>query len=201
MSGSPPRSVPSWLKPATDYGPLAVFLLIYKLQGLMAATAALMICTVLALAVGYAMTRKLALVPLVTAIIVGIFGGLTLWLKDDSFIKMKPTIIYGLFAVTVGGGLVLGRPVLKAVIGDALPMDETGWRRLSLRFALFFAVMAAANEVARHILTTDQWVLWKVPGSLIVTFLFMLAQAPLINRHRLSESGEEAAAADEKLGG
>jgi len=185
------RPLPSWFKPATDYGPLAVFLLAYELKGLMAATAALMVTTVLALAAGFILTRKLALVPLVTAVIVGVFGGLTLWLNDDSFIKMKPTIIYVLFAGTVGGGLVLRRPVLKAVIGSALPMDEAGWRSLSLRFVLFFAAMAAANETARHLLTTDQWVLWKVPGSLILTFLFMLAQAPLIHRHRLPEENLE----------
>ncbi|HVI49860.1 MAG TPA: septation protein IspZ [Candidatus Sulfotelmatobacter sp.] len=189
------RPVPSWFKPVTDYGPLAVFLLAYKFQGLMAATAALMACTALAVAAGWVVTRKLALVPLVTAVIVGIFGGLTLWLNDDSFIKMKPTIIYGLFSAIVGGGLILRRPVLKAVIGEALLMDEQGWRSLSLRFALFFAVMACANEVARHLLTTDQWVLWKVPGSLILTFLFMLAQAPLIQRHRLPEE-----ISDENLG-
>jgi intracellular septation protein len=188
------RPVPSWFKPATDYGPLALFLIAYKLEGLMTATAVLMASTLVAVVAGYLLTRKLAVMPLATAVIVGIFGGLTLWLNDDSFIKMKPTIIYGLFALAVGGGLILRRPVLKAVIGSALPMDEEGWRALSLRFALFFAVMACANEVARRLLTTDQWVLWKVPGSLILTFLFMLIQAPLIQRHRLDEekaSGEK----------
>ena len=191
------RPVPSWFKPATDYGPLALFLLAYELKGLMAATVVLMASTLLAVAAGFLLTRKLALVPLVTAVIVGIFGGLTLWLNDDSFIKMKPTIIYSLFALAVGGGLLLRRLVLKSVIGSAMPMDEAGWRALSLRFALFFAAMAVANEVARHLLTTDQWVLWKVPGSLILTFGFMLLQAPLIHRHRLPEEN----LADEKLGG
>jgi intracellular septation protein len=191
------RPVPSWFKPATDYGPLALFLLAYEMKGLMAATVVLMASTLLAVAAGFLLTRKLALVPLVTAVIVGIFGGLTLWLNDDSFIKMKPTIIYSLFALAVGGGLLLRRLVLKSVIGSAMPMDEAGWRALSLRFALFFAAMAVANEVARHLLTTDQWVLWKVPGSLILTFGFMLLQAPLIHRHRLPEEN----LADEKLGG
>ena len=191
------RPVPSWFKPATDYGPLALFLLACELKGLMAATVVLMASTLLAVAAGFLLTRKLALVPLVTAVIVGIFGGLTLWLNDDSFIKMKPTIIYSLFALAVGGGLLLRRLVLKSVIGSAMPMDEAGWRALSLRFALFFAAMAVANEVARHLLTTDQWVLWKVPGSLILTFGFMLLQAPLIHRHRLPEEN----LADEKLGG
>lgn len=190
MSESASRSAPSWLKPLVDFGPLAVFLLAYKLQDLLVATAGLMAATALVLVLSYALTRKVALVPLVTALVVGVFGGLTLWLKDDSFIKMKPTIIYGLFALVLGGGLLWGRLVLKSVMGEALPMDDRGWRVLSLRFALFFASMACANEVARQILTTDQWVLWKVPGSLIITFLFMLTQAPLVQRHRLPDEGQ-----------
>lgn len=186
------RPVPSWFKPAADYGPLALFLLVFELKGLMPATVALMVATAAALAANYVFTRKLALVPLVTAVIVAVFGGLTLWLRDDSFIKMKPTIIYALFAATVVVGLILRRPVLKAVIGQALSLDEAGWRALSLRFVLFFATMALANEAARRLLTTEQWVLWKVPGSLILTVLFMFAQAPLIHRHRVEKGNDDA---------
>ena len=179
---------PAWLKPMVDYGPLAIFLIVFETQGMLPATAALMAATLVALALSFFFTRKVALVPLVTAVVVGIFGGLTLWLKDDTFIKLKPTIIYGLFAAVLTGGLILGKPVLKALLGEALPLDETGWRRLSLRFVVFFLGMALLNEVLRRILTTEQWVLWKVPGSIIVTFLFMLTQLPLIQRHRLPES-------------
>ena len=178
---------PSWLKPAVDFGPLAVFLLAYETRGLLAATAALMLATAVALLLSWIYTRKLPVVPVVTAVIVGIFGGLTLWLHDDTFIKLKPTIIYGLFAAALLGGLVSGRPLLKSVMGEALPLDDLGWRRLSLRFALFFVVMALANEVVRRVVTTDLWVLWKVPGSIVLTFLFMLAQTPLIQRHKLPE--------------
>jgi intracellular septation protein len=137
--------------------------------------------------VSYAFTRKVALMPLVTAIIVGIFGGLTLWLNDDTFIKMKPTIIYGLFAIVLGGGAVLGKPVLKAVLGEAFSLTDAGWRRLSLRFVLFFVAMAVANEIIRRVASVDIWVLWKVPGSIILTFVFMLSQMPFIQRHRLPE--------------
>ncbi|MBX9634857.1 MAG: septation protein A [Magnetospirillum sp.] len=181
------RAAPVWLKPVVDFGPLAVFLLAYVSKGLVAATAGLMAATAVALVLSYVFTRKVALMPLVTAIIVGVFGGLTLWLQDDTYIKLKPTIIYGLFAVMVGGGLVLGKPVLKAVLGEAFSLDATGWRRLSFRFMLFFIGMALGNEVVRRVASVDMWVLWKVPGSIILTLVFMLSQMPLIQRHRLPE--------------
>lgn len=177
----------AWLKPTVDFGPLAIFLLAYVSKGMVTATAALMAATAVALVLSYAFTRKVALMPLVTAIIVGVFGGLTLWLNDDTYIKMKPTIIYGLFALLVGGGLALNKPVLKMVMGEAIAMDETGWRHLSLRFMLFFVAMALGNEVVRRVASVDIWVLWKVPGSIVLTIVFMVAQMRLIQRHRLPE--------------
>jgi intracellular septation protein len=176
-----------WLKPAVEYGPLAVFVAVYFTQGLMPATVALMIATVIGLALSWAVERKLPLMPMVTASIVVVFGGLTLWLNDEAFIKMKPTIIYALFALVILGGLALGKSVLKKVLGHAVTMDEAGWRKLSWRVGLFFIAMAAANEVVRHVLSTDHWVLWKMPGSLIITLAFMLAQGPLILRHQVEK--------------
>ena len=176
-----------WLKPAVEYGPLAVFVAIYFAQGLMPATVALMIATVVGVGVAWVATRKVPLMPVVTAALVLVFGGLTLWLDDDAFIKMKPTIIYLLFAAVIGGGLALRRNLLEKVLGHAIALDATGWRRLSVRIALFFLAMAAANEVVRHVMSTDIWVLWKMPGSLILTLLFMLAQGPLILRHQAAE--------------
>lgn len=178
---------PKWLKPTVDFGPLAVFLGLYWLKGLLPATAALMAATALALALSFAFTRKVALMPLVTAFVVGVFGGLTLWLNDESFIMMKPTIVYGLFAVVLGGGLALGKPTVKAVLGEALRLDDDGWRALSLRFCLFFIAMALLNEVVRRVASLDTWVLWKVPGSMALTFVFMLFQMPLIRRHMQDE--------------
>lgn len=185
------RQAPSWLKPTVDFGPLAVFLLAYETKGLLVATAALMGATLVALVLSLLVARRLPLVALITALLVGVFGGLTLWLKDDTFIKLKPTILYGLFAAVVAGGLATGRPVLKAVIGASLPLDDIGWRRLSQRFVLFFLAMAATNEVVRRAVSTDLWVLWKVPGSLVLTFGFMLAQFRLIQRHRPPEESSE----------
>lgn len=186
------RAAPSWLKPAVDFGPLGVFLVMFWLKGMLPATAALMVATAVALAVSFFYTRKLALMPLVTAIIVGVFGGLTLWLNDDTFIKMKPTIIYALFAVVIGGGMALGKPALKVVLGEAFQLDDAGWKRLSLRFCLFFLAMAATNEVVRRVASDNIWVLWKVPGSIAATFVFMLAQMPLIQRHKVEEEASGA---------
>ncbi|HLO78136.1 MAG TPA: septation protein A [Magnetospirillum sp.] len=180
-------SAPKWLKPAVDFGPLAVFLGAFWLKGLLPATAALMVATAVALALSYVYTRKIALMPLVTAIIVGVFGGLTLWLNDDTFIKLKPTIIYGLFAAVIGGGLAMGKPAVKVILGEAFQLDDAGWKRLSLRFCLFFIAMALTNEVVRRVASVDVWVLWKVPGSIAATFLFMLTQMPLIQRHKVEE--------------
>lgn len=181
------RPAPQWLKPAVEYGPLALFVVAYFAAGLMAATVVLMLATVIGLAASWLVTRHVPLMPMVTAVIVLVFGGLTLWLNDESFIKMKPTIVYALFAVVLGGGLVLGRPVLRKVLGHAIDLDAVGWKILTRRLALFFLVMAVANEVARQVLTTDQWVLWKMPGSLIITLAFMMAQGRLILRHRPPE--------------
>ncbi len=182
------KKPPGWLKPATDYGPLVVFVVAYEVKGLMAATAALMAATLVALALSLSIARKVPLMPVLTAVVVGIFGGLTLWLKDDTFIKLKPTIIYLLFAALLAGGLLFKKPLLKAVIGDAFPLDDDGWRRLSLRFAMFFLLMAGANEVIRRVLPTDWWVLWKVGGSIVLTFVFMLTQMGLIRRHSLADA-------------
>lgn len=181
------RPAPKWLKPAVDFGPLAVFLAAYYGAGILAATIALMVTTVVVLGLSWVFERKIALMPVVTAVVVLVFGGLTVWLNDETFIKLKPTIIYALFAALIGGGLALKKPVLKYVLGTAIPLDDEGWRKLSVRFALFFLAMAATNEVVRAHFSTDLWVLWKVPGSLIVTLAFMLTQGPLILKHKLPD--------------
>jgi intracellular septation protein len=126
------------------------------------------------------------------AIVVGIFGGLTLWLNDQTFIKMKPTIIQGLFSVVLFGGLAFGRAFLKPVFGLAWRMDEVGWEQLTMRYALFFAAMALLNEIVWRTQTTDVWVLFKVFGILGLTIVFALSQTPLMARHHLPESGERS---------
>ena len=181
-----------WLKPAVDYGPVAVFFAVYLKFGLFAATGALMAASAAALALSYWMLRRLAWMPLVTAAIVGVFGGLTLWLNDETFIKMKPTIIEGLFSAVLLGGLAIGRPLLKPLLGAAWSMDDDGWRRLSLRFAVFFAAMAALNEAVWRTQSTDVWVHFKVFGLIGLTVAFAVAQVPLMTRHRIAEDAPKA---------
>ncbi len=186
------RTAPPWLKPTVDYGPLLVFLAVYFATDLLAATAALIAVTALALVLALWIERRVPWMPLVTAAVVGVFGGLTLWSGDEIFIKMKPTIAQLLFAAVLLGSLALGRPVLKPLLGAAWPMDDLGWRRLSLRFAVFFLVMAVLNEAVWRTQSTDVWVLFKVFGLLGMTMLFSLAQVPLMSRHRLPEAAAES---------
>jgi intracellular septation protein len=178
---------PNWLKPVTDYGPLAVFFGVYLKWGLMPATAALIAATVVALAISLVMVRRVPLMPLITAIVVGIFGGLTLWLHDDTFIKMKPTIVQAVLGAILLGGLLVGKPLLKPVMGTAWNMDEAGWRKLTLRFGLFFLAMAVLNECVWRTQSTDFWVNFKVFGLFGLTMIFSLAQMPLLQRHRIPD--------------
>ena len=134
------------LKAAIEYGPLAVFFASFLLFDLIVATGALMAATTVAIAVGYAVQRRIAMVPLITGVVVLIFGGLTVVLQDETFIKMKPTIVQGLIAAVLLGGLRFGRPLLKPLFGAAWRMNERGWILLTRRFALFFIAMALLNE-------------------------------------------------------
>ena len=192
------KTSPNWLKPTTEYGPLAAFFIAYLLSGtdFMTATAVLIGATVLALALSLAVARHVPMLPLVTAVIVGVFGGLTLWLNDPTFFKMKPTIVQGLFSVVLFGGLAFGRPLLSALLGAAWPMDQKGWRRLTFRFAVFFAVMAALNEAVWRTQSEQVWVYYKVFGIMALTILFTVAQAPLMKRHHIPEDGQPGDATD-----
>ncbi len=187
----PTRTAPPWLKPTVDYGPLLVFLAFYLATDLLVATAALIAVTLLALVLALWIERRVPWMPVVTAAVVGVFGGLTLWSGDETFIKIKPTVAQLLFAAVLLGSLALGRPVLKPLLGAAWPMDDLGWRRLSLRFAIFFLVMAALNEAVWRTQSTDVWVLFKVFGLFGLTMLFSFAQVPLMSRHRLPEAAAE----------
>lgn len=184
-------AAPRWLKPVTDYGPLAAFFLVYVRWDLMTATAALMAATALALGLSLFVARRVPVMPLVTAAVVGIFGGLTLWLEDETFIKMKPTIVEALFSLVLFGGLALRRPLLRPLLGAAWSMDDDGWRRLSLRFAVFFAAMAALNEMVWRTQPTDVWVAFKVFGILGLTLVFAVAQTPLLRRHAIRSIPED----------
>ena len=173
------------LKLAVDLGPLAVFFAVNARLGIIKATAAFMVAFFAAMAVTYLVERKLSVMPMITGAVVLVFGGLTLYLNDDTFIKLKPTIIYALFSAVLLGGLAAGRPLVRLMFGPVFHLDDEGWRKLTLRWGLFFAALAALNEVLRHILSTNAWVAVKVWGFLPLTVLFTFAQLPLIRRHAL----------------
>ena len=184
------RPEPPWLKPTAEYGPIAVFFLAYVVSDLLWATGALMAATALALGLSLAIARRVPLMPLITAGVVAVFGGLTLALQDETFIKMKPTIVQALFATVLLGGLAAGRPLLKPLMGAAWTMDDQGWRKLTFRFALFFIAMAGLNEAVWRTQSTDFWVSFKVFGILGLTLLFALSQTPLMRRHHLPEEDQ-----------
>jgi intracellular septation protein len=184
-----------WLRPAVDYGPLIAFFVTYVMFGLMAATAVVIAASLLAAGVAWSASRRVPAMPLITAGVVAIFGGLTLWLQDETFIKMKPTIVQGLIAAILLGGLLAGRPLLKPLLGPMLPpMPESAWSGLTLRYALFFLAMAGLNEVVWRTQSTDVWVSFKVFGIMALTVVFALTQVPFLNRHRLADEPESDAA-------
>ena len=178
---------PSWLKPVVDYGPLVTFFVTYYLEDLFFATAAIMVATVVVILLSLLFTRKVPTMPLVTAIAIGIFGGLTLFLKDETFIKMKPTIVEVIIAGILFGGLSFKKLFLKNLMGSALPMTDEGWRKLTTRFAWFSIGLAILNEIVWRTQTTEIWVNFKVWGLLILTFLFIFSQMPLIQQHSLKD--------------
>jgi len=184
------RTSPVWLKPLTEYGPLVAFFAAYWYGGLITATAVIMGATAVSLALSLFFERRVPLMPLITAAVVGIFGGLTIYLEDETFIKMKPTIVQVAFGVILLTGLAFGRSFLKNLMGSAWAMDDEGWKKLTLRFGLFFLVMAALNEAVWRTQSTDFWVNFKVFGIIGLTLVFAMSQAPLISRHQL-EDGEE----------
>jgi intracellular septation protein len=174
---------PSLAKLAIELGPLLAFFLVNAKWGLMTATAVLMVTTVVSLVASRVVLGHVATMPIVTAVVVLVFGALTLWLDDKDFIKLKPTIVYGLMAAVLGGGLLFGRSLLSHVLGEALRLTDEGWRKLTLRWALFFLAMAVLNEVVWRTVSDDTWVAFKVFGFLPITMAFAIAQVGLMKRH------------------
>lgn len=155
--------------------------------GLFTATAVLIPAVLVALVVSYLRTRHLPVMPLVTAILVVIFGALTLYLQNPSFIKMKPTVLYAAFGLALIGGLFFDRPLLPIILDNALSLTERGWRILTWRWAIFFFALAIANEIVWRTQSNDTWVFFKFPGTVVIIFLFTMAQVPLMLRHEIKE--------------
>ena len=154
---------------------------------MLTATAVLIPVTFVALIISFALTRRLPMMPVVTAGMVLVFGALTLWLQDKTFIEIKLTVIYCLFGIALLGSMAFGKLLLPIVLDTAIHLDAAGWRQLTVRWGLFFFALAGVNEVLRHTLNWDQWVAFKTFGVLPITLAFALAQAPLIMRHETKE--------------
>jgi intracellular septation protein len=187
------------LKLALDLGPLIVFFAVNARFGIFAATAVFMATVIAALAVSWVLTRHVAIMPVVTAIVVLVFGTLTLVLHDETFIKLKPTIIYTLFGLTLLGGWVFHKPLLAIVFDAMFHLTEEGWRKLTLRWAAFFLVMAVVNEMVWRTQTTDFWVNFKLLGFTPLTFLFAAAQYRLLTRYATDQPNPEAEAEREEV--
>ena len=183
------------LKLVLEIGPLILFFIANARFGIFAGTAAFMAAFLAAFAVSWALTRHVPLMAMISGGIVLVFGGLTLILQDDTFIKLKPTIIYLLFGGVLLGGLALGKPLLSVVFDSVFNLTEPGWRKLTLRWALFFLALAALNEIVWRTQTTDVWVSFKVFGVVPLTFVFAASQYPLLTRH---DAGAHAAPANEE---
>jgi intracellular septation protein len=182
------------IKLALDLGPLAIFAVVLSLFNIFAATAALMAAVIVTLVISYALTRHVPIMPVVTAIVVLVFGSLTLILHNQDFIKLKPTIIYCLFGATLLGGYVFNKPLLPIVFDAMFHLTEEGWRKLTLRWALFFFVLAVGNEIARHALSDFWWGWSKLIVFAPLNFVFAALQYPLIMKYASAEPNPEAEA-------
>ena len=154
------------------------------------ATALFMAATIISLVVSYAIARTVPIMPLVSGAVVMVFGLLTLYLKDDTFIKMKPTIINTLFGIILLVGLYFGKSFLKIVFDAAFQIDETGWKKMTFRWGLFFLFLAVINEIVWRNTSTDTWVTFKVWAVMPITLLFTFSQLPLIMKHSLEKKEE-----------
>lgn len=194
------------LKMALELGPLLIFFF-GNLRGewlaktfpeltaiggpLLIATALFMAATVLSLIISKIVFKHLPVMPFVSGIVVMVFGGLSIWLQDDTFIKMKPTIVNTLFGVVLLGGLAFGASLLGYVFNAAFQLDAEGWRKLTLRWGIFFLFLAVLNEVVWRNFSDDVWVSFKVWGTMPITILFTLAQMPLIMKHSLEDKEQK----------
>ena len=183
-------------KLATELGPLIVFFFANAKFNLFVATGAFMVAIVAAMIASYVVVRHVPVMAIVTAVIVLVFGTLTLVLHDETFIKVKPTMVYGLFAVILGGGLLFGRSFIAILFDQVFNLTPKGWRILTMRWALFFFAMAMLNELIWRTQSTDFWVNFKVFGAIPITMVFAIFQMPVIKRYHLEPASLEASEAE-----
>ena len=187
------------IKLALELGPLLVFFAANALgddilaaypalgawfsQPIIFATAVFMVAMAVSLVLSRLILKRVAVMPLVTGVVVLVFGGLTLYLQDDTFIKMKPTIVNGLFGAVLLGGLLFGQSLLRYVFGDVYKLKPEGWLALTVRWGVFFFVLAALNEIIWRSFSTDMWVAFKVWGIMPLTIVFSMFQLPLLSKY------------------
>ncbi len=186
-----PRRLPPLWRSALDLGPLVLFFGVLAKFDVYVATGVFIAVTVVTMGVGYAYERKISPMAMISAVVVIVFGGLTLWLHNDLFIKIKPTVIYLIFATILTGGLVTRRNFIKYLFDHAFHLDEEGWRKLTWHWVVFFLLMAVANEIVWRNFSTQIWAGYKLFGAIPATFLFALSQAPLILKHHVEETPGE----------
>jgi intracellular septation protein len=190
------KQIKPWVKPTLEMGPVILFFIAYtrikdreftifgdSYEGFIVATALFIPVLLLATAVLYFLTGKLSKMQIFTAVLVVVFGGLGIWFNDERFFKMKPTMIYLLFAGILGFGLLKGQSYLRSVMDGAIPMTEQGWMILTKRFTMFFFGLAIANEVIWRAMSTDTWVNFKTFGLPIAMFAFIMTQTSVMSKY------------------
>ena len=177
------HSVNPFVKLALELGPLVLFFFANQKGDLFLATSVFMVAVLVSLGLSRHFMKHWPVMPLVSAVVVLIFGGLTLWLHDETFIKIKPTIVNVLFGTTLLIGLAVGKSLLAFALDMVIDLTDEGWKKLTFRWGLFFFFLAVLNEVIWRTQTTEFWVSFKVFGTMPITILFAVAQTPLILRH------------------
>ncbi len=195
----------AWVLQVLEWGPLLLFFAVFMLNRgsdvalwgqtytpLVFATLVFIPALALATLIRWRITGKLSPMQIATLVLVAVFGGLSVWLNDPRFFKIKPTIIYLLFAGLLGFSYATGRNWLQAVLSEALPMDAEGWRKLTLRMALMFLGLAIANEIVWRSMSETAWVYFKTFGMPVLIFVFLLGNAGLYRAHALPDPGDKA---------
>ena len=192
--------LPKWVKPLLEFGPIIAFFIAYTrmkdqtysiggidYEGFIVVTLFFIPLLLVSTGVLWALTKKISPMQIITAILVTVFGGLTVWFNDEQFIKMKPSIIYLLFGGILGFGLLRGQSYLRMIMQDMIPLKEEGWIVLTRRFAVFFFSLALLNEIIWRFFSTEMWVYFKTFGLTIALFAFFVLQGSLLNKYAIEK--------------